>query len=114
MPLSSLQGRPRTFTADLVRDDDGRVTRIVGQLDGGWTDEDVAAAMAADFDERDRCGGCGHPLSQTTDPDSQLLWESEPIRCQACAASARAADGFEGKNRAGLMVRTWLDDREGG
>lgn len=111
-PRSKLNGRPVPFVATFVRDDDGRVVGMSGQFGPEWTDDDLTAAQAVQADDDSRCGGCGHPRDVSHSPDHQLDWSASTSRCHACAAAARAAEKFD--DRAGLHVRSWIDDNGGG
>lgn len=72
-----------------------------------WTDEDRALAMAwADY-QRDKCGGCGKSLSETTEAEHQHAYAGEVIRCHSCAAQARTVNQFveDGGDKSGIMFR---------
>ena len=80
-----------------------------GTLESPWTEDDVAAALAVQAEEDDRCGGCGHPLSESTHPDNQFAFTGQPVRCFACEANARATAEFVPSKgnphaRSGLMA----------
>ena len=50
------------------------------------------------------CSGCGLPRDETMDRDNQHAYDSDPIRCHACAARDRRAQGFhrDGGDSAGI------------
>lgn len=50
-------------------------------------------AVALEALEADTCGGCGHPLSETTDASAEDSYRlGLPIRCHACDAWERHMD----------------------
>lgn len=54
-----------------------------------WLEEDTEWALAWQEDKASRCGGCGHPLDETTDPDAEEAYRVHTIRCHACTARDR-------------------------
>lgn len=57
------------------------------EVEPEWTEEDRAWAIALLELHADTCGGCGQPLSQSTDPDAEGGYEvPDPTRCHACTA----------------------------
>ena len=72
-----------------------------------WTQEDTDLAVALAEIEAERCSGCGHPVTDTMDPDLEFEWEAEALRCHSCAARDRAA---EKAGDMGAGVR-WLTTR---
>ena len=116
MPRSALTGRPRTLVLDIVRDDDGRAVQLRGELSSGWSDSDVAAALVAAEESQSQCDGCGHPLTVSTDPDTEDRWEATAVRCHSCREARRVSDEWAktpGADTRGLRVRTRLDDSGG-
>lgn len=80
-----LLGRQRVSTILREYDDAGRLAREVVTHDPEWTSEDLTYAKAWRRLEADRCPGCGLPLSETTDPDNEGMYEAPPpTRCHAC------------------------------
>lgn len=71
--------------------------RIVGPGEPLWLHEDRMWALAWDHVEQDRCGGCGHPLSETTAEDADDAYLGHAIRCQACKAIADKTESVDGK-----------------
>lgn len=104
MPVSTLRGHARTFTATFVRDDDGRIVGMTGELSPEWTDDDLTAVLAVRADDAARCDGCGQLRSEAHDPATEGEWRADPVVCQACATASRIAAREDDK--AGLMVRT--------
>ena len=68
-----------------------------------WPDHDRDLAVAWVEYDHDTCSGCGHPLSETTDPQNTFAYQAEPIRCHACAAAERGTKDVD--DTAGLRVR---------
>lgn len=64
--------------------------RIVAPGDPLWTQDDTDIAVALTAIEADRCD-CGHPRSESMDPELEFDWVTEPIRCHACASRDRTA-----------------------
>lgn len=65
-----------------------------------------ALAKALTIYERSTCDGCGHPVSQTHDPDYEGWFEAEVIICAGCKARDQAGkDGAE----PGARIRVSLD-----
>lgn len=50
--------------------------------------------------EAEKCPECGQPHSESMSPGSDDAYEVTALRCFACAAKSRTADGFD--NRDGL------------
>lgn len=91
VPPSRVLGR-RSVDTIVEFDASGRPARYVNPP---WDLTDVALALALQRVEAETCDGCGHPLSQTTDPDNEFRYESrKPVRCHACVALAQAAKPF--------------------
>lgn len=53
------------------------------------------------------CQGCGHPVGESTDPALEEAWQAEIVRCHACSAASRKADGWHeaGGDSHGINVR---------
>ena len=75
-----------------------------------FTDDDVKWALALDHVDRDRCGGCGQPLSESTAPDADDAFYGHAVRCHGCKAAAHASERVDDKH--GLMV--WVERDDGG
>jgi hypothetical protein len=50
-----------------------------------WLPEDTDLALEWQAEQRSKCGGCGNPLDETSDPANVRLYEAQEIHCQACA-----------------------------
>jgi hypothetical protein len=74
--------------------------------DSVWSVEDRELALAWSDRQRSLCGGCGHPLGETTDPANEGVYEATHILvCDACAARDAAVSGrFPERRPAGLHV----------
>ena len=51
---------------------------------------DRMAMVALEQIDRDTCNGCGHPLSETTDPEAMTDYMARSVVCHACKALAKA------------------------
>lgn len=52
-----------------------------------WLTTDTAMAMALQHYEQTLCDGCGNPIAESMDPDSEGEWFAPPpARCHACTA----------------------------
>lgn len=70
-----------------------------------WTDEDRAWLLALREEQRETCGGCGHPVSESRDPKTAGSWTPVVTTCQAClVAQAESENQNEGRPRRGLYV----------
>lgn len=58
-----------------------------------WTDEDVEFALAQRSYRESLCV-CGHPRSESFDPDNDHAYNAEPWACHACAARDRASEAW--------------------
>lgn len=65
--------------------------RSVTTHDAEWTPEDLDIVKAQRRNDAQKCpGGCGMPLSETTNPDNQGEYIiPPPIRCFACTELER-------------------------
>lgn len=79
--------------------------RVVGDGEPLWTHEDRMWVLAYDHVEKDKCSGCGFPLSETTAPDAEERFKGHVVRCHACRSVAHAAETVD-DNR-GLM--SWAE-----
>lgn len=60
-----------------------------------WTERDSDFALALTEYEGMLCSGCGHPVWESMDPDTQRDWEAPlPMRCHACTAIGERAKGY--------------------
>lgn len=85
MPHSILMGRPWPAAGEPLFLDD---------------DRDLALALVAE--ERDRCPGCGEPLTVSLAATSEEAYRAEAVRCHGCAAQSRATSSVD--DHAGLLV----------
>lgn len=76
-----------------------------------WLADDRAWAYALLAVEKDVCGECGQPHSESTDAANEFAYEAEIVRCHACHTSARASQSHQDKggDMAGLQIH--LDKR---
>lgn len=86
------------------------VGRVVMPGEPMWTQEDTDLAVALTLIDADRCE-CGHPRSESMDPDNEFDWTVEAVRCHSCAARERAAKG-KGKDWDDAGIR-WVTKRRG-
>jgi len=70
-----------------------------------WTHEDRMWVLAWDQVERDKCGGCGFPLSETTRADSEEKFRGHVVRCHACRSVSHAVETVD--DTRGLM--SWAE-----
>ena len=68
-------------------------------------------ALAHDLIERDRCPGCGQPLSESTDPSNDDAYLGHAVRCHGCKAAKSASQTVDG-DPGGL--HTWVEKPERG
>lgn len=105
MPRSVLLGRQRTSVTTHEYEPDtldehgnvlarGRLIRSVTVHDPEWTEEDLGWAFAERGNAAATCGGCGHYLDESTDPD--VDWEVPlPTICFACRALEKAKAPYQ-------------------
>lgn len=79
--------------------------RVVGERSPLWTYEDRMFALALDQIEKDKCGGCGFPLSETTTPEAEGIFKGHVVRCHACRSVAHAVETVD--DTRGLM--SWAE-----
>lgn len=73
------------------------------EVEPEWTAEDRAWAFADLQLEADTCGGCGQPLSESTDPEREGGYEAPlPTRCHACTTLTAQQDKYT-EARPGLL-----------
>ena len=63
-------------------------------FDEDFTEEDMAAALDWQTQERLTCSGCGFPLDETTDPRNDGRYDAEAIQCHGCAVRDRKERGY--------------------
>ena len=65
---------------------------------------DQMLALAYERYEADVCAGCGLPMHETFDSENERAYRAPaPIRCFACTAREKVADGYEdAKQRSAL------------
>lgn len=81
--------------------------RMIHSAEPEWDDESRALAVALTLWEADKCGGCGQPLSETTEVDSDGMYRPTVIRCHACTAAQIATEMFQdAPQSSALMVST--------
>jgi hypothetical protein len=92
VPPSRMLGR-RTAGLVIERDEAGRQVR---HMIPPWPLADVALALALEQFDAETCSGCGHPLSETTDPRNEGRYRTDlPVRCHACTALAYGAEPYQ-------------------
>jgi hypothetical protein len=76
-----------------------------------WPDEDIDLALEWQAEQDAKCGGCGHPLDETT--SSSYRYEAAEVVCQACATQTwrKEAVAEEERDSAGLMVYALRRDK---
>lgn len=77
--------------------------RVVEPGEPLWLIEDTELELAWQAWREDACPGCGHPRSETFDPDNAGRYVSHRLRCHACAVIDEARDN-KSIDRAGLYV----------
>jgi hypothetical protein len=84
---------------------DGQLLSSVTTTDPEWTEEDREMALRLFEYEKSLCGGCGHPLSETTDPHNEFAYgpASPPIRCHRCTAVEIESDRHQEKPHPGAL-----------
>lgn len=94
VPRSILLGRQVRAETIHHYDENGRLVRSTTTWDALWTEEDLGWALAQDAEDAERCQ-CGHPLSETTDPDAEGEYEAPlPTRCHACTALEKRREEY--------------------
>ncbi len=96
---SRFLGRP--VRTDYVLDEHGRVIGSV--TDPDWTDDDRDLALALLAYEASLCGGCGHPLAETTRPEAEDTYQGDLIRCHRCTAAEQVAEQYRGNPQPGSL-----------
>lgn len=62
--------------------------------DEDFTDDDMEAALEWQAEQAVKCGGCGRPTDETTDPANQDAYDARIVACHACAARDRTQRAF--------------------
>lgn len=89
---------------------------VVGTLElPGWSADDRMAALELAGYEASLCGGCQHPLDETTRPENEYAYRAGlPIRCHRCTAMAMASDKAQSlPHPSALMIPIELVSRAG-
>lgn len=108
MPWRRFNGWEPTATTSVV---DGRT---VTTSEPEWDDTDRAWAEALVAYDAQKCDGCGHPLTHTTDPDADGAYvASLPVRCHSCTALHQMQDRYRDADQpAALRFSTVRGDDE--
>lgn len=69
--------------------------RIVALGDPAWTEEDTFLALEYQDWAGQICPGCGHHLSESTDPANEFRYETRDQACHACAAKEKHAKDLQ-------------------
>ena len=87
-------------------DDEGRLRASSTVSEPLWDDDARAWVLALAEYEASKCPGCNGWLAETTDPDNERLYESEPpVRCFRCTAlHARQDDYTDDPNRSAQVL----------
>ncbi|MFI7113953.1 hypothetical protein ACIBK9_47085 [Nonomuraea sp. NPDC050227] len=92
-------------------DEKGRLVREVLTHDAEWLEEDLAYAKAHRRNKLDECPACGLPLSETTDPENEGMYEAPPpMRCHACTPLEHRKNEYR-ESPPGLLFRVYLKVR---
>lgn len=87
------------------RNNAGQVVRATVTQEPEWSEEDQDMALALANYEADLCGGCGHPLWETTQPDNEDRYRARAaIRCHRCTASLQAQESYETSPHPGALL----------
>lgn len=97
---------PSTFMGDSKMISQLSVTGIHEgySLIPGWTNEERTAALALAQYENELCEGCGHPLAETSLPEREFDYLTDPpIRCHRCTAIEMAQEAVQSKPQPGAL-----------
>lgn len=72
--------------------------RVVEAGEPLWLEEDRAWALALAQVEADQCPDCHQPWSESSSPAAEGTYETEVLRCHACAAGAAKLGAFQDGN----------------
>jgi hypothetical protein len=50
-----------------------------------WPEEDIDLALQWQAEQRLQCKSCGHPIDESSNPDSIRAYEAHELTCHACA-----------------------------
>lgn len=110
IPRSVLLGRQVRAETIHHYDDGGRLVRSTTTWEPLWTEDDLAWALAEAAEAADRCQ-CGHPLSETTDPDAEGEYEAPlPTRCYACTELEKRREEYR-NSPPGLLFSVYRKHR---
>lgn len=88
-------------------DPDGQLVRAVTVTEPEWDTGDRKWALALLELEADTCGGCGGPLTETTDADAEFGYEvPAPHRCHRCTALAVKRAEYREANHPEALIFT--------
>ncbi|MFE4697292.1 hypothetical protein ACFRIC_09380 [Streptomyces sp. NPDC056738] len=89
--------------------------RVVAEGEPLFLEEDRAWAFALAEVEADTCPECRQPWSEATDPANEFKYRAEPIRCHACATTAKTvkAKTDKGESIDGLHMHLQLEAPNG-
>jgi hypothetical protein len=70
-----------------------------------WHPEDAAVVVALVLEDRDRCPGCGHPLSETTAKGASGRYTLTEAMCAGCEVGEAVAKGKQYPGRLVSVTR---------
>lgn len=79
-----------------------------------WSARDRELAKALLLHEADQCSGCGHPLSETLDPEREGWYDVHEDICAGCLALEKHAEREEREPGARVTVTLAPDYKPGG
>jgi hypothetical protein len=99
VPPSIFMGRARTST----------ITDWAGghhfTHDAEWTEEDRTAAVALARYESELCGGCKHPLAESTAAENEERYDARvSARCHCCTAIEVAQEALQKRPHPGALM----------
>lgn len=68
---------------------------------------DRLAMVALEQIESDKCGGCGHPLSETTDPEAVTDYRGKAVTCHGCVALGKAREKAKRDGQVVFVEKVW-------
>jgi hypothetical protein len=75
--------------------------RVVQPGEPYWLPDDVDLALAWQHEVAMTCGGCGHPLDETSEAANARAYIAESITCQACAVMEWRREAGQEENPSG-------------
>jgi len=71
-----------------------------------FTEQDMLLATALQEIEAGACSGCGHDREESMAPEGEFAYDTEILRCHACAARSKALEKYaeSGGNTEGVIV----------